>query len=76
MAHHQKAVAAATALNTGIFLVERIAGYQSGSLSLIMDSIHNFSDELASYSCIWLSFSPKASLAIFSAPPTSLTQSA
>lgn len=47
MAHHQKAVAAATAINTGIFLVEGIAGYQSGSLSLIMDSIHNFSDELA-----------------------------
>lgn len=47
MAHHQKAVAAAIALNTGIFLVEGVAGYQSGSLSLIMDSIHNLSDELA-----------------------------
>ena len=47
MAHHQKSVAAAAALNTAIFVVEAIAGLQADSLSLIMDSIHNFSDELA-----------------------------
>ena len=47
MAHHRKSVAAAAALNTAIFVVEAIAGFQAHSLSLIMDSIHNFSDELA-----------------------------
>jgi cation diffusion facilitator family transporter len=47
MAHHRKALAAAAALNTAIFAVEAIAGFQADSLSLIMDSIHNFSDELA-----------------------------
>jgi cobalt-zinc-cadmium efflux system protein len=47
MAHHQKAVAAAVTINSAIFVVEAIAGYQADSLSLIMDSIHNLSDELA-----------------------------
>ena len=47
MARHRKSVAAAAALNTAIFVVEAIAGFQADSLSLIMDSIHNFSDELA-----------------------------
>jgi cation diffusion facilitator family transporter len=47
MAHYRKPLAAAAALNTSIFVVEAVAGYQAGSLSLIMDSIHNFSDELA-----------------------------
>src|SRR5712691_4167931 len=47
MAHHRKALAAAAALNTAIFVVEAIAGFQADSLSLIMDGIHNFSDELA-----------------------------
>lgn len=47
MAHHRKPLAAAVALNTGIFVVEAIAGLQAHSLSLLMDSIHNFSDELA-----------------------------
>jgi cation diffusion facilitator family transporter len=47
MAHHQKAVAAAVALNSAIFVVEAVAGYEAGSLSLVMDSIHNLSDEMA-----------------------------
>lgn len=47
MAHYRKHLAAAVALNSGIFVVEAAAGYLAGSLSLIMDSIHNFSDELA-----------------------------
>jgi cation diffusion facilitator family transporter len=47
MAHHQKAIAAAVALNSAIFVVEAVAGYEAGSLSLIMDSIHNLSDEMA-----------------------------
>jgi cation diffusion facilitator family transporter len=47
LAHYQKAVAAALTINSAIFVVEAIAGYQADSLSLIMDSIHNLSDELA-----------------------------
>jgi cation diffusion facilitator family transporter len=47
MAHYRKPIAAAVALNTAIFLVEAAAGYQAQSLSLIMDSIHNLSDEMA-----------------------------
>ncbi len=47
MAHYRKPLAAAVALNTAIFVPEAIAGFEAGSLSLIMDSVHNFSDELA-----------------------------
>lgn len=47
MAHVRKPLIAATALNTGIVLTEAIAGYQANSLSLLMDSVHNLSDELA-----------------------------
>ena len=28
-------------LNSGIFVIEAIAGYQAGSLALLMDSVHN-----------------------------------
>jgi cation diffusion facilitator family transporter len=55
MAHYQRAVATAAALNTGIFIVEAVAGYQAGSLSLVMDSVHNLSDELALVA-LWLAF--------------------
>ena len=37
MAHHQCAVAAAVVLNTGIFGVELVAGWEASSLSWIMD---------------------------------------
>src|SRR3989454_4599459 len=47
MAHYRKPLAAAVALNSAIFLVEAFAGFQANSLSLIMDSVHNLSDELA-----------------------------
>jgi cobalt-zinc-cadmium efflux system protein len=47
MAHFQKPLAAAVALNTAIFVVEGVAGFESRSLSLIMDSVHNLSDEMA-----------------------------
>ncbi len=47
MAHFRKPLAAAAALNTVIFVGEAVAGFQSESLSLIMDSVHNLSDELA-----------------------------
>jgi Co/Zn/Cd efflux system component len=47
MAHVRKPLITATALNTSIFLAEAIAGYHAHSLSLLMDSVHNLSDELA-----------------------------
>jgi cobalt-zinc-cadmium efflux system protein len=47
MAHHRKALAAVVGLNTAIVAVELAAGWQAGSLSLVMDGVHNFSDEIA-----------------------------
>ena len=47
MAHYRKPLAAAAALNTAIFVVEAVAGFQADSLSLLMDSVHNLSDEMA-----------------------------
>jgi len=47
MSHYRKPLGAALALNTDIFVVEGIAGLQSQSLSLVMDSVHNLSDEMA-----------------------------
>src|SRR5437879_10091328 len=47
MAHYRKPLAAAAALNTAIFVVEALAGFPADSLSLIMDSVHNLSDEMA-----------------------------
>jgi cobalt-zinc-cadmium efflux system protein len=55
MAHYRKQIAAAVALNTGIFVIEAAAGFQAGSLALIMDSVHNLSDELALV-CLYLAF--------------------
>jgi cobalt-zinc-cadmium efflux system protein len=47
MAHIRKPLAAAAALNTLIFVAEAWAGTRASSLSLLMDAVHNFSDELA-----------------------------
>jgi cobalt-zinc-cadmium efflux system protein len=47
MAHYRKPLAAAVALNTVISVIEGIAGLEVNSLTLIMDSVHNLSDELA-----------------------------
>jgi len=47
MAHYQKSLAAAVLLNTAISAVEAVAGFESGSLSLLMDGAHNLSDEMA-----------------------------
>jgi cobalt-zinc-cadmium efflux system protein len=55
MAHYRKAVGAAVALNTAISAVEAIAGFNVKSLSLVMDSAHNLSDELALVA-LWLAF--------------------
>ena len=55
MSHHHRAVGAAVALNTSISVVEAIAGYQANSLSLMMDSAHNLSDEMALIA-LWLAY--------------------
>lgn len=55
MSHYRKAVGAALALNTAISAVEAIAGFSVNSLSLVMDSAHNLSDELA-LAALWLAF--------------------
>lgn len=47
MAHYRKSLGAAVALNSAIFVVEAVAGLRARSLSLIMDSFHNLSDEMA-----------------------------
>src|SRR6267143_26574 len=47
MAHYRKPIAAAVAFYSAIFIVEAIAGFGAQSLSLIMDSVHNLSDEMA-----------------------------
>jgi Co/Zn/Cd efflux system component len=39
MAHYRKQIAAAVALNTGIFVIDAAAGYQASSPALIMDSV-------------------------------------
>jgi cation diffusion facilitator family transporter len=55
MAHYRKYMAAAAGLNTAIFVGEAVGGYQSNSLSLLMDSVHNLSDEMALVA-LWLAF--------------------
>jgi len=47
MAHFRRPLAAAAALNGAIFVIEGVAGYQAHSLSLLMDSVHNLSDQAA-----------------------------
>ena len=55
MAHFRRAVATALVLNTSLCAVEMAAGVQAHSLSLLTDSIHNCSDELA-LGCLYLAF--------------------
>ena len=55
MAHFRRAVGAAVVLNTSLCAVEMAAGVQAHSLSLLTDSIHNCSDELA-LGCLYLAF--------------------
>jgi cation efflux family protein len=55
MAHYRRAVGAAIILNTAVSGVEAAAGFQAGSLSLLMDSAHNLSDEMALVA-LWLAF--------------------
>jgi cobalt-zinc-cadmium efflux system protein len=55
LAHHKGKIGSATLLNTAISLVEGAAALYSGSLSLLVDSVHNISDELALV-CLYLAF--------------------
>src|SRR5437867_2133860 len=55
MAHYRRPVGAAVVLNTMIFGVEAVAGLQTHSLSLLMDAVHNLSDEAALF-LLWLAF--------------------
>jgi len=47
MAHRRKPLAAALALNTVVLVVELAGGIQASSLSLVVDGVHNVSDEVA-----------------------------
>jgi cation diffusion facilitator family transporter len=47
MAHRRKPLAVALGLNTGVLVVELAGGVQASSLSLVVDAVHNVSDELA-----------------------------
>ena len=55
MAHIRKPLATAAGLNTLIFAAEAFAGVRANSLSLLMDAVHNFSDELALI-CLYLAY--------------------
>lgn len=55
MSHVKKPLAFAAALNTTIFIAEGLGGFKSHSNSLIMDGVHNFSDELAMI-CLFLAY--------------------
>jgi cobalt-zinc-cadmium efflux system protein len=55
MAHVRKPLAVASILNGVIFVGEGIVGFKAGSISLFMDGIHNFSDELALV-CLYLAY--------------------
>lgn len=58
MAHVRKPLAIAAGLNTVIFIGELIGGIKGNSNSLIMDAVHNFSDELALV-CLYFAYLTK-----------------
>lgn len=55
MAHICKPLGLAVVLNTAIFAFEVLGGFRSNSLALLMDGVHNFSDELALI-FLWLAY--------------------
>ena len=55
MAKVRKLLALAAGLNTIIFVGEMLGGAEGHSTSLIMDGVHNFSDELALV-CLFLAY--------------------
>lgn len=55
MSHVKKLLGYAAALNTTIFIAEGWGGIKGHSNSLMMDGVHNFSDELAMI-CLFLAY--------------------
>jgi cobalt-zinc-cadmium efflux system protein len=55
MSHVKKPLAIAAGINTVIFIGEIFGGIKGHSNSLIMDGVHNFSDELALV-CLYLAY--------------------
>ena len=47
MAHRRKPIAAAFAMNSAVLAIEVFGGIKASSLSLLLDGVHNLSDELA-----------------------------
>ncbi|MFI5315782.1 MAG: cation transporter [Myxococcota bacterium] len=47
MAHRRRPVTAAFAMNTAVLAVEVVGGLKASSLSLLLDGVHNLSDEVA-----------------------------
>jgi cobalt-zinc-cadmium efflux system protein len=47
MAHRRKPLLVALGLNTAVLVVEIVGGVRASSLSLVLDGIHNLSDEIA-----------------------------
>jgi cobalt-zinc-cadmium efflux system protein len=47
MAHRRRPLAIALGLNSTVLVVEIVSGVGANSLSLVVDGIHNFSDEIA-----------------------------
>jgi Co/Zn/Cd efflux system component len=47
MSQIRKPLALALSLNSAVFALELVGGMRAHSLSLIMDAVHNLSDELA-----------------------------
>src|SRR2546428_4684251 len=47
MAHRRKPLAVALALNTAVLVIELAGGVRASSLSLVLDGVHNLSDEIA-----------------------------
>src|SRR4051812_12523636 len=59
MAHIRKPLGFALALNTVICVAEAVAGARANSISLLMDAVHNLSDELALV-CLFLAYLVRA----------------
>jgi len=47
VAHRRKPLAVALALNTAVLVIELAGGVRASSLSLVVDGVHNLSDEIA-----------------------------
>jgi Co/Zn/Cd efflux system component len=54
MSHRRPPLVRAVQLNTAVLVVEIAAGIGSNSFSLIMDGVHNLSDEVRLCFCCWL----------------------